>query len=459
MQLQRQLPPESTGGAMICAACGTRTETTPCRSCGQSPLLKGRYRLLDLLSGDPGGMEYRAVDARRPDKHLLVRLRPIAPSVVRDANDPQFVGNLSVSMRGMDHPAVLPWIDAFQIGSTEHPTVCVLTEEPRGTPLSAELNGAPWPLSRVVTTLEELLGIAAHLHGMEPAVAISTVDPTRVLRRPDGALLLTHAAPPALAQHVGADPICEAPERRRGRWIPASDVYAIAALGVGLLLGRHPRSFADPGGFLVWTEAARNRGPIVELLSRWLSPDPAARPATAAAALRELRRLSDASLSLSPDLEPAPPEAATVLVTPTYASQGPNFTYDSVEGQTEGARKARRAALERTTGISRALDRNTGVGRNLEPTTGISRALGRNTDISRIQPLPAQVTPEQVVAQSTPGARFMTVALSVTIAAAAVLAVQSISSRMGWIDSDPWVDMAKSGEPTSTASGLQSTER
>ena len=31
--------------------------------------------------------------------------------------------------------------------------------------------------------------------------------------------------------------------------------------------------------------------------------------------------------------------------------------------------------------------------------------------------------------------------------AAAVLAVQSISSRMGWIDSDPWVDMAKGGEP------------
>jgi len=459
MQLERQLPPDSTGGAMICAACGTRTETIPCRACGQSPLLKGRYRLLDLLSGDPGGMEYRAVDARRPDKHLLVRLRPIAPAVARDANDPQIVANLAVSMRGMDHPAVLPWLDAFLIGTAEHPTVCVFTEEPRGTPLSAELTGAPWPLSRVITTLEELLGIAAHLHGMEPAVAISTVDPTRVLRRPDGSILLTHAAPPDLAQHVGADPICEAPERRRGRWVPASDVYAIATLGVGLLLGRHPRSFADPGGFLVWTEAARGRGPIVELLTRWLSPDPAARPATAAAALRELRRLADGSLSLSPDLEPSPPEAATVVVAPMNTNHGPSFTYDTVEGQTEGARKARRAALERTTGIGRALDRPTGAGRHLEPTTGISRALGRNTDISRIQPQPAHVMPEQIVAQSTPGARFMTVALSVTIAAAAVLAVQSISSRMGWIDSDPWVDMAKGGEPASTASGLKSTDR
>lgn len=427
---------------MLCAACGARTPTSPCRSCGHNPLLKGRYRLLDLLSGADHAMEYRAVDARASDKPLLVRLRPIAPAL---AQHPASLSAMAISMRGMDHPAVQPWLDAFLVGDGATPSLCVISAEPVGVPLSAELTGQAWPLSRVLSTLEELLSVAAHVHRLDPPVALSSLDPTRVLRRADGALLLTHAAPPALAQHAGADPVCEAPERRRGLWTPSSDVYAIATLGVGLLLGRHPRHFADPGGFLVWNEAARDRGPIVELLSRWMSPDPAARPASATAALHALQRMTE----LTPSAAPEPTEAATVLVAAPPLRDRPTFEYAELETQTESALRARRAALERTTGAFRLS----------EPTTGMNRALGRNTDITRIQPVPAQVVPEQVVAQSTLGARVITVALSITIAAAAVLALQSISSRMGWIDSDPWVQTGGNDTPTPTASGLKSRGR
>lgn len=437
MQLQRQLPdPANASPSMICASCGVRTEQTPCRSCGQSALLRGRYRLHDLVSGEPTAMEYRAVDARRPEKPLLLRLRPIGGD---DPREPEAIAAASASMRAMDHPAVHGWIDAFLIGEGGGKTLCVFTEEPEGARLSSELLGEPWSLSRVVSTLDELLSIAVHVHAMSPAVALSNLDPRRIVRRRDGSLLLTHAAPPALRQRGAGAAVCEAPEHRRGQWSPAADIYAIAALGVGLLLGKSPDQLADPGGFLVWASAAERRGPIVPLLTRWLSPDPAARPATAKAALLELRALVEGPSTH--ELESRSGLNAAFSLQPgTEAS----FTYGRIEQPTDGSRAARRA-LDRTTDVRRALDRNTDV----------RRALDRNTDVTRIQPVIAQSTPEEVVAQSTLGARMLTIGLSVTFALAAVLAVQSTASRMGWIQGDPWVDVARGGNVERSTSALR----
>ena len=424
MLLQRQLPPtDGPGRAMICAACGVRTESSPCRSCGEPALLKGRYRLLDLVSGEPSAMEYRAVDVRRPDKPLLLRLRPMS------ARELQSPDTAAASMRAMDHPAIQSWLDSFLVGSESGQTLCVFTEEPVGSRLSSELLGEPWPISRVVSTLDELLGIAAHAHAMSPPVALSNLDPRRVLRRTDGSLLLTHAAPPSLAQRGAGAVACEAPESRRGQWSPASDIYAIAALGVGLLLGKSPSQLADPGGFLVWAGEANNRGPIVPLLGRWLSPDPAARPSTARAALGELRRLIE-SPSLT-ELESRSGLNNGFSVPPTGDS---SISYARIEQATDGSRAARRA-LDRTTDVRRALD--------------------RPTDITRIQPVAAQTTPERVVAQSTLGARLLTVGIGVTFVMAAAFAVQVTASRMGWIQADPWIDVAGGGRVERSSDALQ----
>lgn len=437
MQLQRQLPDAPVSPqSMICAHCGVRTELSTCRSCGQSALLKGRYRLLDLVSGEPTAMEYRAVDVRRPDKPLLLRLRPIMGNDPREADA---IAAASASMRAMDHPAVQSWLDVFLVGSDEGKTLCVFTEEPDGARLSSELLGEPWSISRVVSTLDELLGVAVHVHAMSPAVALSNLDPRRILRRRDGSLLLTHAAPLALRQRGVGAAVCEAPEHRRGQWSPAADIYAIAALGVGLLLGKAPDQLADPGGFLVWASAAERRGPIVPMLTRWLSPDPAARPATAKAALNELRALVEGPSNR--ELESRSGLDAAFSLQPGTES---SFTYGRIEQPTDGSRAARRA-LDRTTDVRRALERNTDV----------RRALDRSTDITRIQPVVAQSTPEDIVAQSTLGARMLTIGLTVTFALAAVLAVQSTASRMGWIQGDPWVDGGKGGRVEQSSSALR----
>ena len=66
-----------------------------------------------------------------------------------------------------------------------------------------------------------------------------------------------------------------------------------------------------------------------------------------------------------------------MVVAPMNTNHGPSFPYDTVEGQTEGARKARRAAPERPTGLGRAPDPPTGPGPHPHPPHGTPPRPGR----------------------------------------------------------------------------------
>ena len=406
MQLVSYGPGEGdpTGTEMICAACGGRAEDNPCPRCGRNPMLRGRYRLLKVSPLDPGGLEYEGVGTRRSDGRLTIRLRPLAiPASERLVREMQPAID---RMRSMDHPAILGWRDAFFVGNTDRPALCTVQDQVEGSYLFAEMAGQPWSSGRALDLLEELAGVLAHLHALEPSLAIANFDPARLIRRTDGSLLVGTAAPWQLQLGSKVDEVCEAPERRRSQWSPASDLYALAVLGVALLTGSHPRTLADPMGFLVWQEAVRERGPLTDLLARWLSPDPAGRPRTAQDARRELRTIRQ---STSPEAE--------ISLIPT----------GSLEGLSTRSMTRARGPRVATEGGARKLNRD------------VSRTYGGAP--SRQRSTVAQV---------------ITVSLVATMLTVLVVAAQSFGSRMGWINSAPW--LAADGAPTESRMGLSSGE-
>jgi len=293
--------PAAGSTLLICAACGAQTAEIPCTACSRNPLLQGRYRLLRVHGGDPSGMAYLAADSRRPDQAVVVRLVPLSPEDAAPLGAE--VGPRARALRELDHPGVRPLFSAFLVGRNRRQALAEVHPALPGEPLSEHMRGAPLPEAEAVDVLRQVLAAVRALHELSPPQPAGALSPQRLLRQPDGRVILLY--PGGL----------EAPRRGAAPWAPADDLRAVGLLGVAVLTGQPAETFADPRGWLSWEHQARAPAALVELISRLLDPDPALRPASAADALRELQNADQVVvdvdlgtlMSPAPSLAPRPP--------------------------------------------------------------------------------------------------------------------------------------------------------
>ncbi len=311
----------ANGQRLICASCGALTAVVPCGDCGRNPLLRGRYSLLGVNGGDPDGMAYKASDSRRPADALEVRLIPLTPEGgARLAMDLQA---RIASLREPPDDSIRSITSAFLVGRGLRQAVAVVQPVVEGVRLEAELGNRACSEVDTLKLLKQVLQMLVHLHDLTPPVPAGPVSPDRLLRRANGELLLLYPG------HLGrdgeaSDPQLMAPELAQTDWAPTADIYEVGLLGVRLLTGHHPETMADPRGWLSWEQKTSAPVELVQLLSRWLSPEPGERPNNAALALAELRALEDrqapapllatpSSLGLSVSRPLAPPRHTVSL--------------------------------------------------------------------------------------------------------------------------------------------------
>lgn len=229
------------------------------------------------------------------------------------------------AIASLRHRSILPvesWGDTDGVPSVVTP---LLDAEP----LSARLERA-WLPDRA-EALRLLRGVADAVdHAHRFGVVHGDLDPATVLVAADGSALVAHFG---LARLAGATPlpggtglrhgslVHVAPERVvAGTLIPASDVYAFAAIAWQLLSGRVP-----PAG------AGELPGPAVALLRRGLDRDPAARWATCGALVDAVEvALSGRPAAAAPSPAMAPPPAPAAPVPraaqpPAVSEAGPQF--------------------------------------------------------------------------------------------------------------------------------------
>ncbi len=273
---------------LICASCGAQTSTVPCADCGRNPLLRGRYRLLEVGGGDPSGMAYKALDTRHPTHPIEVRLVPLSPEGAT-----ALAMNLAdrvEQLRRPRSPPVRAVHSAFLVGRGRRQAVAIVQPAVTGVRLDAELGRRSLSRGETESILLQVVETVAALHAQQPPMPSGALGPDRLLRLADGDILLPYAGD--LDGHgEAAAGAPRAPELATAAWAPTADVFQLGLLGVRLITGRDPATMTDPRGVLAWEHQTAAPIELVEMLRRWLAPRPADRPADAGAALAELRAL------------------------------------------------------------------------------------------------------------------------------------------------------------------------
>ncbi|MFB6375271.1 MAG: serine/threonine protein kinase [Bradymonadaceae bacterium] len=265
---------------LICIHCERRTELFPCSHCGESPTLRNRYALEDLLGEGASGKIYRARD-RELKRDVAVKELAVHGLESFKAHE-LFEREANILCR-LEHPGIPSFYDRFSWGKGKALRFYLVMEFIDGGPLADELEQRQYTESEVVDIVEELARIAAYLHEPSPPVIHRDIKPTNVIRRPDDSLALVDfgSVRAALEPEEGGSTVAGtigymAPEQLRGVASPASDVYGIGALALHLLSRTPPVELLDTENHLQWNKVDVS-DELAELFHSMLRPNPANR--------------------------------------------------------------------------------------------------------------------------------------------------------------------------------------
>jgi len=259
-------------------------------------LLAGRYRTIERLGAGGMATVYLAEDERLGRRVAVKRLHAESPEDVgeRFAREARLGASLN-------HPNVVSVYDTV----TDENGVLIVMEYVEGPTFGHALGDGLLTPERA---LEVLGGVAAALdHVHEGGVVHRDVKPANVLVGRDGTAKLTDlgiatASEGAQITRTGTvlgTPAYMAPEQLEGGAMgPAVDVYALAAMAFEVLGGRKARTGRTPVEIAhrattepppdlreAWPEAP---AAAAELLTRAMDRDPAVRPTSAGALVRDL---------------------------------------------------------------------------------------------------------------------------------------------------------------------------
>lgn len=318
---------------MICASCGEEAAGEPCASCGESPLLEGRYRLVDLLGRGAHGRTWRAEDTET-NEVVAVKELPVGPGV--GLRQRELFRREARVLGELEHDALPDLFQAIETGSGRAKTLWIVQELIPGPTLGEELETKRYSEAEVLDIVDELLEVLGWLHDRSPPILHRDVKPSNIIRREsDGRLVLIDfgSVRDALVDaDLGGSTVTGtfgymAPEQYAGDATERSDLYGLAATAVTLLTRRPAPQLASAPGVLAWREHATVSPTVADVLDSMLALDPDARPASVAVARERLRAARGLSRIENPvrgrssevaprrgDLRPNAPRTAAPLV-------------------------------------------------------------------------------------------------------------------------------------------------
>jgi hypothetical protein len=287
----------------------------------EGTVLQNRYRVERLLGRGGMGAVYEAYDERFGNRVALKQAEIVEPELGR-----AFEREARL-LRTLRHRALPVVIDYFDEGGAWY----LVMDYVEGEDLGARLKraGGPLPLEEVLAWGDQVLGVLEYLHAHDPPVVHRDIKPQNLKLTPQGNVVLLDfglskgaafegTGPSGEKSIVGYTPHYAPLEQIHGVGTdPRSDLYALAATLYTLATGKKP----PDAGFRAAATAAGSPDPLVpadalnpivppavaDVLQTALSPNPNARPQTAAA----MRAALDAA-----SREPAAGEPARSAPTP-----------------------------------------------------------------------------------------------------------------------------------------------
>lgn len=292
-------------GTLHCARCGggvpvaralaadvaaaSLPEAARCPECAEDWRLDGRFALLTVVGKGAVGLTWRARTLVPLNRD---RAAPLAAGTVVAVKEMPFratdadatrrlIAREARVLRELDHPAVPVWYADFIAGQGRHRAFYLVQAFIEGEDLHAEASHRRYRLDEVLALVDEVASILEYLHDLAPPVVHRDLKP-RNLRRERGSnrlYLLDFGA----VKDVVDDPATGgstvagtfgymAPEQFAGDACPASDVYALGVVAVGLLARKAPEQLLR-GHTLEWRPHVAVPAVVAELLTAMLEPE------------------------------------------------------------------------------------------------------------------------------------------------------------------------------------------
>lgn len=263
---------------IICAHCGVDTaETIRCEGCGQSPMLRERYVLQQVVGEGASGTTYRAFD---DDASRVVAIKEMGIHGMETFKAHELFEREAEVLCRLEHRGIPEFFDYFEWGEGKSLRFYLVMEFVEGSTLLGDLEKRQYTADEVRDVVWKLGEIARYLHGLSPPVIHRDIKPSNVLRRPDGTLVLIDfgsvrdAIEPDDAGSTIAGTIgYMAPEQLRGEATPASDVYGIGATALHLLVRKDPSQLMGPTNRLEWEDYVSDHDQLSMVLQKMLTMD------------------------------------------------------------------------------------------------------------------------------------------------------------------------------------------
>ncbi|MBU6428178.1 MAG: PQQ-binding-like beta-propeller repeat protein [Cyanobacteria bacterium REEB65] len=237
------------GDHRFCSGCGARLH----QPLAIGTLLDGRYRVLEILSSSGGFATTYIIE----DVQLFGRrqvLKELRPQMAEREQARELFGREARTLAGLAHPGI-PRIQGFFSQSDRDYLVedCI-----EGRNLGALLaERGPFSEEETLRVVMSVLATLEYLHGRTPPVVHRDIKPDNLILSDTGQVVLVDFGAVRLASRPGLLTVNEAattivytrgyapPEQILGHAVPASDLYALGATALHLLLGKNPAACFD----------------------------------------------------------------------------------------------------------------------------------------------------------------------------------------------------------------------
>ncbi|MGH7812666.1 MAG: protein kinase domain-containing protein [Candidatus Binataceae bacterium] len=282
-------------------------------------LLDGRYRVKKVLGTGGMGRVYLSNDTRLANRPVAVKEMVVGGGIQEKKAIEDFTREANVLAR-LSHPGIPTLIDNFAENGRHY----LVMEFVAGGDLQGMLDQlgskARVPEEQALRWARQMLEVLDFLHGQNPPIIYRDLKPGNIMIGKDGRAMLIDFGiarflpPGGRGTQIGSLGYAP-PEQYAGRVEPRSDLYSLAATMHHLLTGRDPQ-LEPPFSFPPLSSLAPEVSPrTAETVMRALERDPAKRPASAKAMLRELPEpppLARGSNANSAGSRGLAPEAATM---------------------------------------------------------------------------------------------------------------------------------------------------